>query len=196
MRWRWQGHDQVATFEGLDLLLERKVLGVGDVGRGVVGAGVVGCHSVVAEPGLISVMDAGGDDQPVVAQEPVGHVHPFVLAVNAGDLGVDELVTRPRSGAQLVVHQKVGGDDVHQPFVAHRAGEEHRVALQHNHLQFRGHQAQLARGRYAAPAASGNHHPASLAGHEFGGGAHHRCGTSDEGSCSTRTDGFEDKTTI
>ena len=57
VRWRWQGHDQVATFEGLDLLLERKVLGVGDVGRGVVGAGVVGCHSVVAEPGLVGVVD-------------------------------------------------------------------------------------------------------------------------------------------
>lgn len=46
--------------------------------------------AVVAEPGGIVVADADGEDQPVIVQRPLRGDHPAPLAVDVGNLGLDE----------------------------------------------------------------------------------------------------------
>ena len=55
--------------------------------------------------------------------------------------------------------EELGINHIDQPFVAHRAGKEDRVAFQHHHVQAGVKQAQMLGSRHPAPTTAADHHP-------------------------------------
>ena len=159
MRRRWQRHHQITALEVLNALLESKVFSVGNVGRREMRLGVFGSLAVVAEPGFVVVANAGTDDQIVVIDPALGGDDTFFVTLEGGDFGLDKFVIVFLCNFQVAEGQEVGVDDIDQPLVAHRAGEEDRVAFEHDNIQRRVQFFQVLGGADAAPASTTDNHP-------------------------------------
>jgi len=111
------GHQQVTALEFDQLALQCLQFTGQDAGRVVPPHGVDGAD-IVAQPRAVIVADAGGKNQPVVAERALRAMEAAPFAVDCRDLGPDRLIAvGPRRRAILLLHQCIGGS-ADQPFVA------------------------------------------------------------------------------
>jgi len=104
----------------MDLLLQRDVLAVRDVGRWERLARMADGFRIIAEPRAVSIADAAGQDEVVVVDAAVSRAHLLLVALDGHHFRLHELVAVPPRRLCHVVQQVVGVDDIDQPLVADR----------------------------------------------------------------------------
>src|SRR5690606_19682997 len=142
-----------------DFPLQRQMLGIWYICRWKCGACVIGGKTVVTEPCLEGVTNATRKDQKVIFDAALSGSDPLFVAVDAVDLGLNEVITVLAGRPEHVMHEKVAVDDIDQPLVAHGARPENRVPLQHHHFGIGRGFAEMTRSGEPSPSPSGDHDP-------------------------------------